>query len=73
MGKKLVIVESPGKLKKIGEILGKDYIVEASFGHCRDLDSNEKQILCNYSFKNLLSNTNHFNIIFEITFNNNKI
>ena len=25
MGKTLVIVESPGKLKKIGEILGKNY------------------------------------------------
>ncbi len=35
----LVIVESPGKIKKINSILGKDYIVKASIGHVRDLDS----------------------------------
>jgi DNA topoisomerase-1 len=35
---KLVIVESPGKLKKISQYLGPDYIVKASFGHCIDLD-----------------------------------
>lgn len=35
----LVIVESPGKIKKINSILGKDYIVKASVGHIRDLDS----------------------------------
>jgi DNA topoisomerase-1 len=29
----LVIVESPGKIKKIENYLGKDYIVKASFGH----------------------------------------
>ena len=35
---KLVIVESPGKLNKISQYLGPDYIVKASFGHCLDLD-----------------------------------
>ena len=35
---KLVIVESPGKLNKISQYLGSDYIVKASFGHCLDLD-----------------------------------
>ena len=39
MSKILVIVESPGKIKKIGEILGPNYIIKASFGHCQDLDS----------------------------------
>jgi DNA topoisomerase I len=34
---KLVIVESPGKLKKIREILGDDYLVEASVGHIIEL------------------------------------
>lgn len=34
----LVIVESPAKCKKIKEFLGKDYIVESSFGHFRDLE-----------------------------------
>ncbi|MHA3723293.1 type I DNA topoisomerase [Leucobacter sp. HY1910] len=35
--KKLVIVESPTKAKKIGEYLGPDYEVIASVGHIRDL------------------------------------
>ena len=37
MGKTLVIVESPAKAKTIGRYLGKDYIIEASKGHIRDL------------------------------------
>ncbi|MCX6442481.1 MAG: toprim domain-containing protein [Actinobacteria bacterium] len=35
--KKLVIVESPAKARKIGDYLGDGYIVEASVGHIRDL------------------------------------
>jgi DNA topoisomerase-1 len=34
---KLVIVESPAKARTIGRYLGKDYKVEASVGHVRDL------------------------------------
>jgi DNA topoisomerase-1 len=34
----LLIVESPGKIKKIGEYLGDDYVVMASIGHIIDLD-----------------------------------
>ena len=33
----LVIVESPGKIKKIGKILGSGFSVQASLGHVRDL------------------------------------
>jgi DNA topoisomerase I len=39
MAKNLVIVESPAKGKTIEKFLGKDYQVEASFGHIRDLPS----------------------------------
>ena len=38
MSKILVIVESPGKIAKISQYLGPDYIVKASFGHVQDLD-----------------------------------
>ena len=37
-GKNLVIVESPGKIKKIQDALGSGYVVKASMGHIRDLD-----------------------------------
>lgn len=37
----LLIIESPGKRKKIEEILGQDYVVRASFGHIRDLPRKE--------------------------------
>src|SRR5690349_2972341 len=36
-GRKLVIVESPAKAKTIGGYLGKDWDVEASVGHIRDI------------------------------------
>lgn len=35
--KNLVIVESPAKARTLGRFLGKDYTVEASFGHLVDL------------------------------------
>lgn len=41
---KLLIVESPGKIKKIQEYLGPDYIVMASVGHIIDLDDKTMSI-----------------------------
>ena len=48
MGKKLVIVESPAKARKIGAFLGSEYIVEASVGHIRDLPQRAADIPAEY-------------------------
>jgi DNA topoisomerase IA len=37
MAKNLVIVESPAKARTVGRYLSKDYVVDASMGHVRDL------------------------------------
>jgi DNA topoisomerase-1 len=41
---RLVIVESPAKAKTISGYLGPGYVVEASFGHIRDLPAGAKQM-----------------------------
>ncbi|HVU91410.1 MAG TPA: type I DNA topoisomerase [Jatrophihabitans sp.] len=46
--KKLVIVESPAKAKTIGGYLGKDYVVEASIGHIRELPRNAAAVPAKY-------------------------
>ena len=44
MKKDLIIVESPTKARTISRFLGKDYVVEASFGHVRDLPKSRLSI-----------------------------
>ncbi|MFB9569183.1 type I DNA topoisomerase [Saccharopolyspora hordei] len=43
-GRRLVIVESPAKAKKIASFLGSGFIVESSRGHIRDLPKNAKDV-----------------------------
>jgi DNA topoisomerase-1 len=47
----LVIVESPAKAKTIGKFLGKNYKVEASMGHVRDLPKSQMGINIENNFQ----------------------
>ena len=44
MPKSLVIVESPAKARTISKFLGSDYVVEASYGHVRDLPQGAEDV-----------------------------
>ncbi len=48
---KLVILESPGKVKTVQKYLGKDYVVMASMGHVRDLPKSKIGIDIEHGFK----------------------
>jgi DNA topoisomerase-1 len=37
MGKSLLVVESPTKMKTLSKYLGKDFIIKATYGHIKDL------------------------------------
>ncbi len=62
MTKKLFLIEAPGKLKKLRQILGSEYIVKASGGHIRELakdgednlgfDLNSDSISCRFIPRN---------------------
>lgn len=47
----LVIVESPTKAKKLTQFLGKDFVVEASRGHVRDLPKSQLGVDVEHNFK----------------------
>ena len=51
MNKYLVIVESPGKIKKIQSFLGKGYKIIASYGHIIDLPKNKFSVDVKNDFK----------------------
>ncbi len=51
MPRHLVIVESPAKAKTIKRFLGKDYDVEASMGHVRDLPSSTLAVDVDHDFE----------------------
>ena len=38
---KLLVVESPAKIKTISKFLGKDFVIAATFGHVKDLPENK--------------------------------
>ncbi len=44
MTRPLVIVESPAKAKTIARFLGRDFVVESSIGHIRDLPRNADEV-----------------------------
>ncbi|MBI4085001.1 MAG: type I DNA topoisomerase [Candidatus Liptonbacteria bacterium] len=50
-GIKLIIVESPTKAKTISQFLGKEYKVESSYGHVRDLPKSKLGIDVENNFK----------------------
>src|SRR5215217_2696340 len=47
---KVVVVESPNKIKTISKYLGSDYQVLASYGHVRDLPSKDGSVLPDSDF-----------------------
>ncbi|MDO5534934.1 MAG: type I DNA topoisomerase, partial [Propionibacteriaceae bacterium] len=46
--RRLVIVESPGKVRSLAQYLGDGYVVEASVGHVRDLPTGAAEVPAKY-------------------------
>lgn len=51
MGKSLIVVESPAKIKTLKKFLGSNYIIESSIGHIRDLPEKEFGIDIEHDFE----------------------
>ncbi len=51
MNKNLVLVESPAKAKTINKYLGKNYIVEATVGHIRNLPKTKLGVDVEHNFQ----------------------
>lgn len=51
MGKSLIIVESPAKIKTLQKFLGSNYLFESSLGHIRDLPEKEFGIDIEHDFE----------------------
>lgn len=51
MGKSLIIVESPAKIKTLKKFLGPSYLFESSLGHVRDLPEKEFGIDIEHNFE----------------------
>ena len=51
VAKNLVIVESPGKVKTIIKVLGRNFVVKASIGHVRDLPKSKMGIDLEHGFE----------------------
>ena len=60
---KLVIVESPSKIKTLKKFLGNDYIIEASVGHICDLSKKDMGV----------DIENEFNPTYEVSPNSRKV
>jgi DNA topoisomerase-1 len=52
-GLKLLVVESPAKIKTISKFLGTDFLIVATFGHVKDLPENKLGILLDEKKKSI--------------------
>lgn len=75
--KSLVIVESPTKAKTIRKFLSKEFLVDSSYGHIRDLPANAKEVpakLKKEKWANLGINTdNDFEPLYVISSDKKKV